>query len=62
VVTVEARAEVMTDYQLKVILNLVLQVVEEGFESKKSPEQIIRSIEAIRDGNRNDSQAREAKK
>ena len=58
----EARAEVMTDYQLKVILNLVLQVVEEGFESKKSPEQIIRSIEAIRDGNRNDSQAREAKK
>ena len=46
----EERVDVMTDYQLKFIVNLILKVVKEGLESKKSPEKIIEDIEAIRDG------------
>ena len=46
----EERVEIMTDYQLRFIVNLILKVVREGLESKKDPEKIIREIEAIRDG------------
>ena len=46
----EERVEVMTDYQLRFIVNLILKVVREGLDSKKDPEKIIQEIEAIRDG------------
>ena len=46
----EERVEVMTDYQLRFIVDLILKVVREGLDSKKDPEKIIQEIEAIRDG------------
>ena len=39
-------AEVMTDFQFKAILNLVIDVVRE----MKEPDKIVARIEAIRDG------------
>ena len=42
----EERIDVMTDYQMRVILNMIIDIVRE----KKDPEKVIERIIAIRDG------------
>ena len=42
----EERMDVMTDYQMRVILNMIIDIVRE----KKDPEKVIERIIAIRDG------------
>ena len=42
----EVNAEVMTDYQMRTIINLIIDVVRE----KRDPEKIIARLKAIRDG------------
>jgi len=42
----EERADVMTDFQARMMLNMVIDIVRE----KRDPEKIIERIIAIRDG------------
>ena len=42
----EERIDIMTDYQMRVILNMIIDIIRE----KKDPEKIIERIIAIRDG------------
>ena len=43
----EARGDVMTDYQMRTLLNLIIKIVK---ENRDKPDEILKTLLEIRDG------------